>query len=91
MNAADYGLSKSVKELFWAFCGLGKSQLTRRRRRRRRRRSAQIGIECLEGRLYLSSQPIPSSVQVGVDGSLYHRYGNPQDAGALPGTGGIAL
>ena len=87
MNATDYALSKSIKELFRAFCGLGKSRSTRRRSRR----SAQIGIECLEGRLYLSSQPIPSSVQVGVDGSLYHRYGNPQDAGALPGTGGIAL
>ena len=87
MNADDSGLSKSIKELFRAFCGLGKSRSTRRRSRR----SAQIGLECLEGRLYLSSQPIASSVQVGAEGSLYHRYGNPQDAGVLPGTGGVAL
>jgi len=87
MNAAYSGLSKSIKELFWSFCGLGKSRSTRRRSRR----SAQIGIECLESRLCLSSQPIASSVQVGSEGFLYYRYGNSQDAGVLPGTGGIAL
>jgi hypothetical protein len=54
-------------------------------------------IESVEDRLYLSAS-IPQldatpaiTTQVGSDGFVYHRLGNPQNAGPMHGQGGAAL
>ena len=81
-------------------------QLLCRNVRLKRRQSKRPGhdvssmIECMEERLCLSAS-IPQldstvsipivTTQVGNDGFIYHRLGNPQDATAMRGQGGVAL
>ena len=87
---------RRLQQLFCRKDGVG----SKRRRMKRSVSTFFSMIECVEERICLSasipqvdstvSAPIITT-QVGGDGFIYHRLGNPQDAGSLRGQGGVAL
>ena len=70
---------------------------SKRRRRSVNRDRFSSFVECVESRFCLSAESVvdttapPITTQVGADGSLYIRLGNPQAASPLRGIGGVAL